>query len=151
MEESMTSRSIGMDAIFQYTGSGVQLFSGAIFYIIIVRLFSTSSVGAIALFLAIVGLFNVIFSFGLGTAAQHFTSYNLCIGNYASVKKTIYKIIFLGFILSIAGFLSLLTVSAIENSEENVSQQNDAQQPYKNSIFCSMKEYQRQVGANSEE
>ena len=112
MEESMTSRSIGMDAIFQYTGSGVQLFSGAIFYIIIVRLFSTSSVGAIALFLAIVGLFNVIFSFGLGTAAQHFTSYNLGIGNYASVKKTIYKIIFLGFILSIAGFLSLLTVSA---------------------------------------
>ncbi len=107
----MTSRSIGMDAIFQYTGSGVQLFSGAIFYIIIVRLFSTTAVGAIALFLAIVGLFNVIFSFGLGTAAQHFTSYNLGNGNYASVKKTIYKIIGIGFVLAIAGFISLFITS----------------------------------------
>lgn len=64
------SRSIGIDALFQYTGSGVQFFSGMIFYLIIVRMFSTSSVGAIALFLAIIGLFQVVFSFGLGTAAQ---------------------------------------------------------------------------------
>ncbi len=102
------SRSLGMDAIFQYTGSGVQLFSGAVFYIIIVRMFSTTAVGAIALFLAIVGLFNIVFSFGLGTAAQHFTSYNLGIRDYPSVRKTIRKIIGFGFVLSILGFLALL-------------------------------------------
>ena len=45
------SGSIGLDAIFQYTGTGVQFFSGMIFYLIIVRMFSTSTVGAIATFL----------------------------------------------------------------------------------------------------
>lgn len=111
MTEQSPSRSLGMDAIFQYTGSGVQLFSGAIFYIIIVRMFSTTAVGAIALFLAIVGLFNIVFSFGLGTAAQHFTSYNLGIRDYPSVRKTIRKIIGFGFLLSILGFLALLMLS----------------------------------------
>ena len=69
--------STGIDAIFQFTGSGVQLFSGAIFYVIIVRLFTTTAVGAIAFFLAVVGLFSIVFSFGLGSAAQHFISYHI--------------------------------------------------------------------------
>lgn len=105
------SRSVGMDAIFQYTGSGVQLFSGMVFYIVITRLFSIANVGAIALFVAIVGLFNVIFSFGLGTAAQHFTSYNLGKGDYAAVKKTIYKILGFGFAFSMIGFAFLILMS----------------------------------------
>lgn len=97
-------RSLGLDAIFQYTGSGVQLFSGMIFYVIIARLFNTSSVGAIALFVAIIGLFSIIFTFGLTTAAQHFISYNLGKGNFASVRHTIYKIISFGIIFSSVGF-----------------------------------------------
>ena len=108
MNDAVIERSLGIDALFQYTGSGVQLFSGAIFYLIVVRLFSTTIVGAIALFIAIVGLFNIIFSFGLGTAAQHFTSYNLGKRDYPSVRHTIRKIIFLGFLLSIVGFLFLI-------------------------------------------
>ncbi len=111
MTELTSSRSLGLDAIFQYTGSGVQLFSGAIFYIIIVRMFSTTAVGAIALFLAIIGLFNIVFSFGLGTAAQHFTSYSLGIGDYAAVRKTIRKMIGFGFLLSLVGFGILLISS----------------------------------------
>ena len=111
MTELTSSRSLGLDAIFQYTGSGVQLFSGAIFYIIIVRMFSTTAVGAIALFLAIVGLFNIVFSFGLGTAAQHFTSYSLGIGDYAAVRKTIRKMIGFSFLLSLIGFGILLISS----------------------------------------
>lgn len=99
--------SLGLDAIFQYTGTGVQLFSGMVFYIIIVRLFSTTGVGAIALFVAIIGLFNIIFSFGLATAAQHFISYNLGEGNYASVRHTVYKILSFGFIFSILGFITV--------------------------------------------
>ena len=106
-----TARSVGVDAIFQYTGTGVQLFSGMIFYIIIVRLFSTSAVGAIALFLAIVGLFNVVFSFGLGTAAQHFTSYNIGRGDFAAVRKTFYKIVAFSFLLAALGFFTLFILS----------------------------------------
>ena len=102
-----STRSIGVDAIFQYTGSGVQLFSGMVFYIIAVRLFSTTSVGAIALFVAIVGLFNIVFSFGLATAAQHFTSYSLGKGDYASVRRTIYRILMIGTGLSVGGLLAL--------------------------------------------
>ena len=105
------SRSIGLDALFQYTGSGVQFFSGMIFYLIIVRMFNTSSVGAIALFLAIIGLFQVVFSFGLGTAAQHFTSYSIGKGDYASAAKVFYKIISYGFAVSVAGFLALFLLS----------------------------------------
>lgn len=107
MTDAGIERSLGIDALFQYTGSGVQLFSGAIFYLIIVRLFDTTIVGAIALFIAIVGLFNIVFSFGLGTAAQHFTSYNLGKRDYPSVGHTIRKIILIGFILSLLGFAFL--------------------------------------------
>lgn len=110
-EGSVHARSLGVDAIFQYTGSGVQLFSGMVFYIIVARLFSSSGVGAIALFLAVIGLFNIVFSIGLGTATQHFTSYHIGVGDYASVKQTVYKIIEIGFILSAAGLVSLYFLS----------------------------------------
>lgn len=104
---SSQTRFIGVDALFQYAGSGVQLFSGLLFYLIAVRLFDTAIIGAIALFVAIIGLFSIVFSFGLSTAAQHFTSYSLGKGDFASVKKTIYKILIYGFGLSIAGFITL--------------------------------------------
>ena len=101
------TRFIGVDAIFQYAGSGVQLFSGLVFYLIAVRLFNTASIGAIALFVAIVGLFNIIFSFGLSTASQHFTSFSLGKGDYASVRKTVYRILEISFGLSIASLVTL--------------------------------------------
>ena len=101
------SKSIGIDALFQSAGSGVQLFSGTVFYLIAVRLFNTTNVGALSLFVAIVGLFNIVFSFGLSTAAQHFTSYNLGKGDYASVKRTIHRILLLSTSLSLAGLVTL--------------------------------------------
>ncbi|MEM0156299.1 MAG: oligosaccharide flippase family protein [Thermoplasmataceae archaeon] len=104
-------RSTGIDAIFQFTGSGVQLFSGALFYLIIVRLFQTGTVGAIAFFLAIVGLFTVVFSFGLGTAAQHFIAYHIGIKDYDAAKRTIYKILIIGTILAGIGTLTLILLS----------------------------------------
>ena len=108
---SSVSSSIGIDAIFQYVGSGVQLFSGTIFYIIISRIFTPTGVGAISLFIAIIGLFNVIFSFGLGATAQHFTSFNLGKGDNASVKKTIFRILEYGVLFSIVGFTVLFLLS----------------------------------------
>lgn len=105
------SHFIGVDALFQYAGSSVQLFSGFVFYTIAVRLFNTAAMGAIAIFIAIVGLFSIVFSFGLSTASQHFTSYNLGKGDYPSVKKTIYRIIKYGFALSILAFITLEILS----------------------------------------
>ena len=107
------SHSTGIDALYQYTGSGIQILSGSLFYIITSHLFSTTSVGAIALFVAIINLFNVIFQFGLSTASQHFTSYSIGLGDYASARHTIYKLIGYGFALSILGLISL-TVAAPE-------------------------------------
>lgn len=112
MEKAETqTHFIGVDALFQYIGSGVQFISGLVFYLIAVRLFSTTSIGAIALFVAIIGLFNIIFSFGLATASQHFTSYDLGKRDYASVRKTVQKIILYGFCLSVAGLASLEVLS----------------------------------------
>ncbi len=110
---SSSVRSTGLDAIFQYTGTGVQLFSGSIFYIIVTHLFTPSGVGAIALFVAIVSLFNSIFSFGLGTASQHFISYDLGVGNFASARRTVYKILSYGTTLALAGFVTLIALAPV--------------------------------------
>jgi len=99
-----SSRSLGGDALYLTVQSGVQLVSGAVFYIIIVRLFDTTIVGAIALMMAIVGLFNVIFSFGLGTAASHFIAFHIGRKDFASAKKSIQRIVLYGFLLSFIGF-----------------------------------------------
>ena len=108
-----SANSIGIDAIFQYTGTGAQLFSGIMFYIIIVRIFDSTSVGAIALFVAIIGLFNMIFTFGLNTAAQHFTSYSLGVGDYASLKRTVIKFIGYGLGFSSLSFFTLFFLSPL--------------------------------------
>lgn len=105
------TNSLGVDALFQFTDSGVKLLSGLIFYIAIVRMFSTSSVGAIALFLAIIGLFNILFSLGFGTAAQHFTSFYIGKGDYASAAKVFHKLIKYGFAISITGFIVLFSLA----------------------------------------
>ncbi len=96
---------IGIDALFQYTGAGAQLFSGALFYLILVRFFSSYQVGAIAILLAIVGLFNIVFSFGLGTAVQHFTSYHLGKGEFATARNVAFKILYLGLGFSAVGLV----------------------------------------------
>ena len=105
------SRSLSSDALYQYLGATIQLLSGAIFYISMVRMFGTKTVGAIALFVAVLGIFNVVFSFGLGNATQHFTSYNIGKGNFNSVRSTIYKLVFIGFLSGLAGFITLFYVS----------------------------------------
>lgn len=111
MSDTVLGTSIGIDALFQYTSSGVQVFSGMVFYVIIAHIFNTTAVGAIALFVAIIGLFNSIFSFGLGSAAQHFTSYSLGLRDYPSVRSTIVRVVLLGFVLSIASFITLIIIS----------------------------------------
>ena len=111
VKEHTLKNSIGIDAIFQYAGSTIQIFSGTIFYIIIVRMFSLPLVGVIALFTALIGLFNIIFSFGLVTAAQHFTSYGIGKGEWQSVTSNFYKIIRFGTFFSTMGLVTVFILS----------------------------------------
>lgn len=102
---------IGKDIIFQYFGAGSQFLSGIIFYLVIVRLFDTEVVGAVSIFLAIIGLFQAIFTFGLSTAAQHFTSYSIGKGDFTSASSVFYKLLAYGILLSIIACSTLLFLS----------------------------------------
>lgn len=101
----------GIDAIYQFVSAGFQLFSGVAFYMVIVRLFNTSIVGAIALFLAIIGLFNIVFSFGLATAIQHFSSYHLARGDYATTASVLKRLLLYSTILALLGALTIVAGS----------------------------------------
>lgn len=100
-----------MAGFFQYIGVSVQFIAGMIFYIVVSRLFSTTTVGAIAFFIAIVGLFNVVFTFGMGSAAQHFISYHIGEEDYGKVGRVVKQITFISIFLSISGTLLLIAIS----------------------------------------
>ncbi len=103
--------SIVSDAFLQYLSSGVQLTSGLIFYLFIVRLLDTSTVGAVALFISITGMFSIVFSFGLGIAAQHFASFSLGMNDFFGLKVLMRTLISYGLIGSIIGMVVLLGMS----------------------------------------
>ncbi|AKA48384.1 hypothetical protein IX51_03955 [uncultured archaeon] len=111
MNESSTQKSIGFDALYQYAGVSVQVISGAVFYLALTRLFTTSQVGAIALFVAINGLFNIVFQLGLGRGAQHFISYYIGRHDLRSAKKVLLKIVSYGFIFSILSYIAIYLLS----------------------------------------
>lgn len=112
MNDRLPVRSLGIDALYQYIAVLIQLLSGTIFYVIITRLFPTSDVGAIALFVAIVGLLTIVFTFGLGKAAQHFTSYHIGRQDLITANAVIRKILLIGIILSLSGFIFLYISSS---------------------------------------
>lgn len=104
---------LGGDALFQYIGVGAQLFTGMFFYIVIAHLFSTDVVGIVSLLIAIVGLFNMIFSFGLGTASQHFLSYYMGLDDQVHTKSVTKRILIIGIFLSILGLMILFALSPV--------------------------------------
>lgn len=104
--------SLGIDAIFQYSGSFTRVLAGLLFYIVIDRLFDDTSVGAIALLIAIVGMFNAVFALGLGAAAQHFISAGLGINDRGSARRIISRIVVLSLLASLAGSAVLYGFSA---------------------------------------
>lgn len=111
MEIHSRDRSVGIDALFQYAGTGIQLISGTLFYLAIVRFFNTTSFGAISLLIAIIGLFNIIFTFGMNTTAQHFLSYEIGKDDHKTVNNIIRRILSIGLSFSIIGSISLMILS----------------------------------------
>lgn len=104
---------LGLDALFLYMGNAVQASAGMLFYFIIMKIYNTAQVGTLAIFLAIIGLFSTIFTFGLNIAAEHFTSYNIGLRNLVLARKTIYKIVLMALILSLIGFFTLFMISNV--------------------------------------
>ena len=65
---------ISTGVTYQYIYTIIWILEGFLFYLFLVHFFSTEIVGAIALLSAILALFSIIFSLGLGTDVQHFIS-----------------------------------------------------------------------------
>ncbi len=110
MELGAEKEYVGISAIYQFLGNGVQVISGSLFYIFAARVFPPSDLGVIALFIAIVGLFGIVFTVGLNSAITHFISSNLNSKVY-SPGKTLFRIIVMGTLLALSGFL-VIYVSA---------------------------------------
>lgn len=108
MEKNQRQYSFAGDAFFLYAGAGVRTLSGLIFYILIVHFFTTTSVGALSLSLAVMSLFSIIFSLGLGSAAQHFVAYNIQRDDYSRASGIIYIITVFGTLLAFAASLTLI-------------------------------------------
>lgn len=102
---------IGVDAAYQMAAAVTQALAGAAFYIAAARIFNATAMGAIALFMAILGLLGIIFSFGLGTAVQHFISYYLGAGDHAAVRSTIKKLLTAASALALAGLVLTVTLA----------------------------------------
>ena len=108
---SIENPTIGEDAFLQYLSSGIQILTGIIFYLITIRLFDQAYVGAIAMYFSIIGLFQVIFTLGLGNATQHFVSYNIGKREFSAIASLLRKIIFLGMFLSLIAASLLFVLS----------------------------------------
>ncbi|MEM3334189.1 MAG: hypothetical protein QW745_08330 [Thermoplasmata archaeon] len=65
---------ISTGVTYQFIYKIIWIFEWFLFYLLLVHFFSTEIVGAIALLSAILALFSIIFSLGLGTDVQHFIS-----------------------------------------------------------------------------
>jgi O-antigen/teichoic acid export membrane protein len=106
------SSSIGFDAAFLFLGNGIQLISGTLFYVVLSHFFNPGVVGEITIFIAIITLGNVIFTFGLNVAVQHFVSNS--IGDNKDNPKRIFtrEILPLSIILAILSFISIYLLSS---------------------------------------
>lgn len=88
---------LGRGIIYQYAYVATLTLAGAAFYIYAIHFFPSNIVGSISLLIAILQLFPLIFSLGLGYGLQHFISYEM--GN--SNKQAISSLLRTAFKLSI--------------------------------------------------
>ncbi len=108
MDELAGRDPIGEGLIFQYAYYASLTLSGAAFYLYLTHIFPTSSVGSVALLLAIVSLFPAFFSLGLQYGWQHFISYFIGQGKSGEVHGIIRQAIRTGLVLSAAAVIFLL-------------------------------------------
>ena len=89
MEVLETGDEIGKSVIYQYLSAIVGVLSGFLFYIYIVRVFTTEVVGVVALLSAMMILFSTIFGVGLSFGVQHFISYYIGKNDPESLRSVV--------------------------------------------------------------
>ncbi len=110
MELSAEKEYVGISALYQFLGNGVQMISGSLFYILAAHIFPPSDLGIIALFIAIVGLFSIVFTLGLNTAITHFISSNLNSKVY-SPGRVLFQILSIGTLVAFSGLIIVYLIS----------------------------------------
>ncbi|MGC8693536.1 MAG: polysaccharide biosynthesis C-terminal domain-containing protein [Thermoplasmata archaeon] len=104
MDLSAGTDRISTGVTYQYISTIVVLFEGFLFYLFLVHFFSTEIVGAIALLSAIMALFSIIFSLGLGTGVQHFISYYLGKKDPDAVRQIVKKMSLISVLIGMLAF-----------------------------------------------
>jgi len=107
MELAAKVDDIGTSVTYQYASTIVSVFSGFLFYIYIVRVFSTEVVGVVALLSAIMILFGTVFSVGLNFGVQHFISYYIGQNNPSALRGVVKEISLLLLLVSIIAIVSM--------------------------------------------
>ncbi len=110
--EKYIGRNIGFDAAFLFLGNGIQLISGTLFYVILSHFFNASIVGEITIFVAVITLSSVIFTFGLNLAVQHFISISMGDNNDNPRRIFLREIMPLAMMLAFASFISIYLLSS---------------------------------------
>ncbi|MEM3790957.1 MAG: flippase [Thermoproteota archaeon] len=95
---------ISTGVAYQYIYTIILIFEGFLFYLFLVHFFSTEIVGAIALLNAILALFSIIFSLGLGAGVQHFISYYIGQNDAKAVKHIVIEMSMIAVLISIIAF-----------------------------------------------
>ena len=111
MNSLRDEETLGKGIVFQYAYFATLTLSGAAFYIYVIHIFPTSLVGSVALLIAILSLFPVIFSLGLQYGWQHFTSYEIGTGNSGGIGGIVSKALRIGLVLSAASVVSLIVTA----------------------------------------
>ncbi len=101
MEVLETGDEIGKSVIYQYLSAIVSVLSGFLFYIYIVRVFTTEVVGVVALLSAMMILFSTIFGVGLNFGVQHFISYYMGKNDPESLRAVVKEISIVLILVSI--------------------------------------------------
>ena len=113
MEQLKIKEEIGGGIFFQYVNSIAAVLAGFIFYIYIIRSYSSELVGIVALLLAITSLLNIFFSLGLGYGLQHYISYHMGRKEFGQIRKMIAKFSLVGLSLASLSLLFLYFSSPI--------------------------------------
>ena len=108
MEVLETGDEIGKSVIYQYLSAIVSVLSGFLFYIYIVRVFTTEVVGVVALLSAMMILFSTIFGFGLSFGVQHFISYYIGKNDPESLRSVVKEISIVLILVSILAIVFML-------------------------------------------
>lgn len=111
MEDIVRKESIGRGIVFQYAYYAAMTLAGAAFYLYVTHVFPTSTVGSIALLLAIVGLFPAFFTLGLQYGWQHFVSYAIGRGDREEIGRLIRQAIRTGLMLALVAVLFLIATA----------------------------------------